>query len=68
MRKTLFAKAAMAGSALMIAAAPLVSLVVVPAAFARRSGERVGAPELEEVAADARAQREACSRRDHGAP
>ena len=35
--------------ALGIAAAPLVSLVVVPAAFARRSSERVGAPELEDV-------------------
>jgi O-antigen/teichoic acid export membrane protein len=35
--------------ALGIAAAPLVSLVVVPAAFARRSSERAGAPELEEV-------------------
>jgi O-antigen/teichoic acid export membrane protein len=35
--------------ALGIAAAPLVSLVVVPAAFARHSGERRGAPALEEV-------------------
>jgi O-antigen/teichoic acid export membrane protein len=35
--------------ALGIAAAPLVSLVVVPAAFARRSGERAGAPALEDV-------------------
>ena len=35
--------------ALGIAAAPVVSLIVVPAAFARRSGERVGAPEIEEV-------------------
>jgi O-antigen/teichoic acid export membrane protein len=32
-----------------IAAAPFVSLVVVPAAFARRSGERRGAPEIEEL-------------------
>jgi O-antigen/teichoic acid export membrane protein len=32
-----------------IAAAPFVSLVVVPAAFARRSGEPRGAPELEEL-------------------
>ncbi|HWX74100.1 MAG TPA: hypothetical protein VNZ05_02275 [Solirubrobacteraceae bacterium] len=35
--------------ALGIAAAPLLSLVVVPAAFARRAHERPGAPELEEV-------------------
>ena len=35
--------------ALGIAAAPVVSLIVVPAAFARRSGEREGAPEIEEV-------------------
>jgi O-antigen/teichoic acid export membrane protein len=35
--------------ALGIAAAPVVSLLVVPAAFARRSGERRGAPEIEEV-------------------
>jgi O-antigen/teichoic acid export membrane protein len=35
--------------ALGIAAAPLVSLVVVPAAFARRSGERAGAQAIEEV-------------------
>ncbi|HKH78919.1 MAG TPA: hypothetical protein VJ996_02795 [Solirubrobacteraceae bacterium] len=32
-----------------IAAAPFVSLVVVPAAFARRSGEPRGAPEIEEL-------------------
>jgi O-antigen/teichoic acid export membrane protein len=32
-----------------IAAAPFVSLVVVPAAFARRSGEHRGAPEIEEL-------------------
>jgi O-antigen/teichoic acid export membrane protein len=32
-----------------IAAAPFVSLVVVPAAFARSSGERRGAPEMEEL-------------------
>ncbi|HWX88278.1 MAG TPA: hypothetical protein VNX67_08890, partial [Solirubrobacteraceae bacterium] len=35
--------------ALGIAAAPFVSLVVVPVAFARRSGEPEGAPELEEL-------------------
>jgi O-antigen/teichoic acid export membrane protein len=35
--------------ALGIAAAPFVSLVVVPAAFARRSGEREGGPEMEEL-------------------
>jgi len=35
--------------ALGIAAAPLVSLIVVPAAFARRGGERRGAQEIEEV-------------------
>ncbi len=35
--------------ALGIAAAPFVSLVVVPAAFARRGAERRGAPEIEEV-------------------
>jgi O-antigen/teichoic acid export membrane protein len=35
--------------ALGIAAAPFVSLVVVPWAFARRSDEREGAPEIEEV-------------------
>jgi O-antigen/teichoic acid export membrane protein len=35
--------------ALGIAAAPVVSLIVVPAAFARRSGERGGAPEIEDV-------------------
>jgi O-antigen/teichoic acid export membrane protein len=35
--------------ALGIAAAPLVSLVVVPAAFARRSSERRGTPALEDV-------------------
>src|SRR5207302_5321859 len=35
--------------ALGIAAAPLVSLVVVPAAFARRGGERRGAQAIEEV-------------------
>jgi O-antigen/teichoic acid export membrane protein len=35
--------------ALGIAAAPFVSLVVVPAAFARRSGEPQGAPEMEEL-------------------
>jgi O-antigen/teichoic acid export membrane protein len=32
-----------------IAAAPFVSLIVVPAAFARRSGEPRGAPEIEEL-------------------
>jgi O-antigen/teichoic acid export membrane protein len=36
--------------ALGIAAAPLVSLVVVPWAFARRSGERHGAPEVADPA------------------
>jgi O-antigen/teichoic acid export membrane protein len=35
--------------ALGIAAAPFVSLVVVPAAFARRAGEPHGAPEMEEL-------------------
>jgi O-antigen/teichoic acid export membrane protein len=35
--------------ALGIAAAPFVSLVVVPAAFARRSSEPQGAPEMEEL-------------------
>ncbi len=35
--------------ALGIAAAPFVSLVVVPAAFARRSSERHGAPEIEDL-------------------
>jgi O-antigen/teichoic acid export membrane protein len=35
--------------ALGIAAAPFVSLVVVPAAFARRGRERLGAPEIEDV-------------------
>jgi O-antigen/teichoic acid export membrane protein len=35
--------------ALGIAAAPFVSLVVVPAAFARRSSESVGMPEMEEL-------------------
>jgi O-antigen/teichoic acid export membrane protein len=35
--------------ALGIAAAPLVSLAVVPAAFARRGGERAGAQAIEEV-------------------
>jgi O-antigen/teichoic acid export membrane protein len=35
--------------ALGIAAAPLVSLIVVPAAFARRGGERRGAQAIEEV-------------------
>ena len=35
--------------ALGIAAAPVVSLIVVPAAFARRSGEQAGAPEIEDV-------------------
>jgi O-antigen/teichoic acid export membrane protein len=35
--------------ALGIAAAPLLSLVVVPAAFARRGGERTGAQAIEEV-------------------
>ncbi len=35
--------------ALGIAAAPFVSLVVVPAAFARRSSEPHGAPEIEEL-------------------
>src|SRR5439155_27168621 len=35
--------------ALGIAAAPLVSLIVVPAAFARRGRERRGAKEIEEV-------------------
>ena len=35
--------------ALGIAAAPFVSLVVVPAAFARRSGDPHGAPEMEEL-------------------
>jgi O-antigen/teichoic acid export membrane protein len=35
--------------ALGIAAAPFVSLVVVPVAFARRSGEPRGAPEMEEL-------------------
>lgn len=35
--------------ALGIAAAPFVSLVVVPAAFARRSGDRHGEPEIEEL-------------------
>jgi len=35
--------------ALGIAAAPFVSLVVVPAAFARHSGERHGAPEIEDL-------------------
>ncbi len=35
--------------ALGIAAAPFVSLVVVPAAFARHGSERGGAPEIEEV-------------------
>jgi O-antigen/teichoic acid export membrane protein len=35
--------------ALGIAAAPVVSLIVVPAAFARRSSEREGAPEIEDV-------------------
>jgi O-antigen/teichoic acid export membrane protein len=35
--------------ALGIAAAPFVSLVVVPAAFARRSDQRHGAPEMEDL-------------------
>jgi O-antigen/teichoic acid export membrane protein len=35
--------------ALGIAAAPLLSLIVVPAAFARRGGDREGAQEIEEV-------------------
>jgi O-antigen/teichoic acid export membrane protein len=35
--------------ALGIAAAPFVSLMVVPAAFARRSGEARGAPEMEDL-------------------
>ncbi|HEX4837538.1 MAG TPA: hypothetical protein VFV03_03305 [Solirubrobacteraceae bacterium] len=35
--------------ALGIAAAPLISLVVVPAAFARGSGDRHGAPQIEEL-------------------
>jgi O-antigen/teichoic acid export membrane protein len=35
--------------ALGIAAAPFVSLMVVPAAFARRTGEPRGAPEMEEL-------------------
>jgi O-antigen/teichoic acid export membrane protein len=35
--------------ALGIAAAPFVSLVVVPAAFSRRTGEPGGAPEMEEL-------------------
>jgi O-antigen/teichoic acid export membrane protein len=35
--------------ALGVAAAPFVSLVVVPAAFARRAGEPQGAPEMEEL-------------------